>query len=233
MAKIWLNSKTINEYLACIFFLGTFEEKKWLSILEMWTRTRFVWEWSESEVSSVLSVWCKLLIILAFSLDLSGRCVKTQFSTAYPARLNGVISQGEFRESIDNINSKIPSTKAQIFCIVIVIICLIVGIWLLLASISISKGTAASVFMIFIGVGIGLTAFGAVFLPLGCHVLHIQRTKRLRQVVAEESKKYWSRSAERCNWRLEVTRVLTRCFVRRVYVYHVSSRISSTRCFSK
>jgi hypothetical protein len=173
---------------------------------------------------------------LVFSLDLSAGCLKREFSTAYPARLNGIISQGEFRESIDNINSKISSTCAQLFCIMIFILSFATGIIFFIASGSISSSSRGSLYMIFIGLGIGLIAFGIIFFSLGFCFVRLRSMKKMRQAIAEEAKKYWSRSTGRCNWRLSATRMWTGGYGRygrRVRSYLVSSTMSSSRCFSK
>jgi hypothetical protein len=57
-----------------------------------------------------------------------------------------------------------------------------------------------------IGVGIALSTFGSIFFVFGFLIINIRRTTRLRQVVAEESMKYSSRSPTPCSWRLETTR---------------------------
>jgi len=162
--------------------------------------------------------------------------LKTEFNSTYPARLNGIISQNEFQESIGNVNSKISSRKQQIFCIVIFVLFIVGGLALVIVG-----GTALSTFhrsysTILLGIGFGAIGFSSIFFTIGHIVIRIRRTARMRHAIVEESKKYSTRSPIACSWRLNVTRIWTGGYgrySRTVFIYHVSSIISSTGNFSK
>jgi hypothetical protein len=174
--------------------------------------------------------------IHTFFLDLSAGCLKTEFNSAYPTRLHGVISQNEFRESIGNINSKISSRKPQIFCIVIFVLFIVGGLALVIVGATASSTFRTSYSTILFGVGIGAIGCSSIFFTIGYCVIRIRRTNRMRQAIAEESKKYSTRSPIACSWRLNVSRIWTGGYGRYsriAYIYHVSSTVSSTSNFSK
>lgn len=156
--------------------------------------------------------------------SLSAGCLKTKFNSNYPTRLNGIISQHEFQESIANINSKIFSNKAQIFCIVFFAVVITAGIALIIiggvASASLSRSSFP--FIILLYVGVVLIGFAPLILSIGCCIVRKRRTAKMRHAIAEESKKY----STRATWRLNISRLLTVGYgrrVRTVFVYHVSS----------
>jgi hypothetical protein len=161
--------------------------------------------------------------------------LKTEFNSAYPARLNRIISQNEFQESIGNINSKISSKTQQIFCIVISVLCIVGGLALVIVGAT-GSSTVRTSQTILLGVGIGAICFSSILFAIGFTVIRIRRTTRMRHAIAEESKKYSTRSPIACRWRLDVTRIWNGGYgrySRTLFIYHVSSTVSSTSNFPK
>ncbi len=157
---------------------------------------------------------------------LSAGCFKTQFNSAYPTRLNGIINQHEFRESIVNINSKISSNKSQIFWLVFFILCTIGGLALAIVAgtLPASAHTSSSSFLILLGIGIGLIAFAPIFYFIATCIIRKRRTTKMREAIAEESKKYSMRSPA-CSWKLTVNIIWTGGYGRyrrTLYFYRVS-----------
>jgi hypothetical protein len=54
-----------------------------------------------------------------------------------------------------------------------------------------------------IGVGIALNVSGTIVFVFGVLIVQFRRVARMREVIAEESMKYSSRSLTPCSWRLE------------------------------
>lgn len=117
--------------------------------------------------------------------------------------MNGIISQGEYIESIDKINRSFGSNRKFIFLPLIsffIMICLIVIIIPLVVTTTHSSSGVAVVPAV-MGVSFGIF-FLMIILTI---VFSFRRVARLRQAIAEESAKYSSRSTP-CSWRLETTR---------------------------
>jgi hypothetical protein len=128
--------------------------------------------------------------------------MKAEFDSTYPIRLNGIISQDEFRESIHRINHSLSSRKISTPCIVIFIMIIIAGIGSMVGGFT-SIFSDTPTFAPLIGVGIILTIFGATVMLFGCATVSLRYIACIRQVIAEESMKYSSRSPTPCSWRLE------------------------------
>jgi hypothetical protein len=156
--------------------------------------------------------------------DFLAGCFKTQFSSNYPARLNGIVSQHDFRESINNINSKISSNKAQILCLIFSAVCIIGGLALVLVGAASQRLTSGTPSLILFVVGFLLISIAPLFSTVGFCVIRTRRTNKMRQAIAEESKKYSTRSPAICSWRLKVNRMWTGGYgryTRSVFFYQV------------
>ncbi|CAM4851707.1 unnamed protein product [Rotaria magnacalcarata] len=103
-------------------------------------------------------------------------CMKTGFDPTYPIYLNGIISQDEFEQSTG-------------------------GFALCIAGGALLHGIVALIVVEFMLLGISLFS-----LLIGCQAVQSHRINRMRQAVAEESKKYSMRSPTPCSWRLNVNR---------------------------
>ncbi|CAF1408593.1 unnamed protein product [Adineta steineri] len=55
-----------------------------------------------------------------------------------------------------------------------------------------------------LGVAIGITMFGTIFCIIAGCTLQLRRAETMRQAIAEESRKYSSRSPIPCSWRLDI-----------------------------
>lgn len=108
-------------------------------------------------------------------------------------RLNGIISQHEFQESINQINLNISYKKTAKILIIVFAFGLIVGpICFIIEKL---KPINFHLYMFRISRDIGLVLIIFVFIisVFGCMLLHSRRNNRMRKAIAEESKKYSSR----------------------------------------
>ena len=150
--------------------------------------------------------------------------MQSKFDSTYPVRLNGIINQNEFQESIKRINRRISSNKILIFLTFVLAVSVIGGLLLFaidaitpnhhfnsqLSSFGNGKTHShsnISVFPPLIGIGIGLFIFGLLFASIGCCIIQYQRKTQIQQIITEESMKYTLRSPIPCSWRLETNRV--------------------------
>ena len=150
-----------------------------------------------------------------------------EFDSTYPIHLNGIISQQEFHESIDNVNLTFASKKS--LAISGVIAGLLVGIGLIVligggASVRIAGSTQ---YFVLVGVGFALFLAGTITLAVSCCVIQSKMVTRLQQAIAQESDKYSQRSPKPCSWRLDTTRTTTGYNNNRHT--HVSYHVSSDR----
>ncbi len=136
-------------------------------------------------------------------------CCNIQFDSTYPIRLNGIIRQSEFQESIKKINRAISSSVVMLLGQVIVSLCLFAGTILcgiggqmVTSHIRDTLNEATRL----LSVGIGFFAFGILFFICAIIFQRLRRTVRVQQAIAEESMKYSLRSPTPCSWRLETTR---------------------------
>jgi hypothetical protein len=129
--------------------------------------------------------------------------MKTEFDSTYPIHLNGIISPDEFRVSMDNIN-RAMATNARLILAVLAVLCYIGGIVLFAAGGITASGKSG--FPPLVGVGIGLFILGVLLLSVGCVLVQVRRTNKMRAAIAEESRKYATRLPTPCSWRLhEIT----------------------------
>ena len=148
-------------------------------------------------------------------------CCKYEFDTTYPVHLNGIISQEEFVRSIEKINRTFASGRKLVFLPLFVFLAFIVIIAIAIVRVkSDINGDNFATVPIIIGVCFGLVFLMIILLA----VLQCRRMAQLRQVIAEESARYSSRSTP-CSWRLETTTFYTGSFGNRKTetTYHVKS----------
>jgi len=131
--------------------------------------------------------------------------LKGEFDSTYPVRLNGIISQDEFRESINRINHSISSNRILIILIVVFGLIMIGGIICFIVGGVTASNSIRGEFSPLYGVGIALTALGSIFFVIGCIITQIRRAGQIRQAIAEESIKYSSGSPTPCSQRLATT----------------------------
>jgi hypothetical protein len=177
-----------------------------------------MYQWFKASIFYLL-----LNIILTFAFSAS--CVKSEFDSTYPIHLNGIISQDEFRESINRINRTISSTKILGILGILFALTIIVGIILCIVGGVTAANSNRFEFPALIGVGIGIIAFGPIIFMIGCCTIQFKRVAQMRQAIAEESMKYSSRSSTPCSWRLDTTTNYVGTYGNRhnsQLVYHVS-----------
>ncbi|CAF1434875.1 unnamed protein product [Adineta steineri] len=150
------------------------------------------------------------------SIDISlipSGCLKAEFDSTYPVTLNGIISQNEFQESIHRINHTLNSKKTGLIIYTMIFILALTGgtICFIVAG-GTSITSPRNTFYILMAIGILSTSIGTIIFSVGMYLVHSRRMKKMRQVVAEESMKYSSRSPIPCSWRLNVIRNWNRGF---------------------
>jgi hypothetical protein len=139
--------------------------------------------------------------------------------------LTRIISQSEFRESIDQINRKISIRKTLIIICVIIVLLIGGGAGLFFSIDDVEEpdsDSGTSGLPTIAIVGIALFILGLIFV-IGVLVIFLpRRTAQIRKAIAEESIKYSSRS---CNWRLDVMH----CDTPTYYVNVIT--LSKSSCF--
>jgi hypothetical protein len=121
-------------------------------------------------------------------------CCKSEFDSTYPIHLNGIISQAEFQESIENINQTGSSRKLHIFVEVISLLCILCGIALFIAGGIKAASSHTYRFPVLVSIGFGVFFLGMIILIIGCCIIQSRRTVKMQQAIANESKKYSFRS---------------------------------------
>ncbi|CAF0887356.1 unnamed protein product [Rotaria sordida] len=134
-------------------------------------------------------------------------CCKSEFDSTYPIHLNGIISQDEYRESIGNINRATSSRKGMIICGILTALCIIGGIVLFIVGAVTLKNSRSYTFPVLFGIGMGVFILGMIIMSVGCCIIQIRRSTRIREAISKESMKYSTRSPTPCSWRLNVERI--------------------------
>ena len=112
--------------------------------------------------------------------------------------------------------------------LVVFCLCFIIGLALVIGGSVVSGSSNQSKFIILLGTGIGLMFLPSIFFPIGWYVIRMRQTTQMRKAIAEESKKYSTRSPTSCTWRLNVTRILAGYNSRNaIYFYYVSTTVTS------
>ncbi|CAF1145423.1 unnamed protein product [Adineta steineri] len=151
-------------------------------------------------------------------------CLKAEFDSTYPIHLNGIINENEFQESIHKINHTIASRKVLLIIGVILILTIIIGMILFLVGAITATTNIEHGFPALVGVGMSIIMFGMVFCIIACCTLQLRRAERMRRVIAEESRKYSSRSPIPSSWRLDTSTGYTEYYgnqYRHQVVYHL------------
>ena len=140
-----------------------------------------------------------------------------EFDSTYPIHLNGIISQHEFHESIENINRTISSKRPLIIWAVLFAVSIIGGMGLFIAGGVTSAMSGSSGFPTLVIVGFVIFGLGMALTIVFCCVVQRRQLSRLHAAVARESAKYSGRSSAPCSWRLDT--------MVKAAGYHNSSRI--------
>jgi hypothetical protein len=119
--------------------------------------------------------------------------------------LNGIIGQGEFRESIEKINRTNFASGAATATTFGFLAIIFVSIILIIFGGINSVDSRSYGFPPLIAAGMGVMFVGMFIFLIAIVVIKLRQAARLRQVVAEESMKYSARSPTPCSWRLETT----------------------------
>ncbi|CAF1519006.1 unnamed protein product [Adineta ricciae] len=140
-------------------------------------------------------------------------CLKAEFDSTYPVHLNGIINQDEYHQSIQNINRAVSSNKTALIIYSLIFAFGIIGgmICFIIAGVR-AINTPHSTFTILISVGFLLTFISSIVFSIGIFLIHSKRTNKLRQIIAQESAKYSSRSPVPCSWRLNIVSTWNRGF---------------------
>jgi hypothetical protein len=121
-----------------------------------------------------------------------------------PIQLNGIMTQDEFKESIQNINESMSSRISYLIVGLIFILFVVGGIIACIASSATVRSSTSGGLPILVGAGLGLIGFGLLFGCFGCFIIPVRRTSRMRQAIANESMKYSRRLPRPCSWILHV-----------------------------
>jgi hypothetical protein len=132
--------------------------------------------------------------------------LKAEFDSTYPIHLNGIISQEEFRDSIQRINRSISLSIAFLVLAIVFGLSMIGGVICFIVGGVTAANSYSFGFPALIGVGIAITTIGSIIFSVGCCTVQLRRASRMRQAIAAESMKYSSRSPTPCSWRLDTTR---------------------------
>ncbi len=129
----------------------------------------------------------------------------------YPRDLDGIINQDEYRESIDKINPTVASNRGMKILVIVCILISVVGIILIgVGRETASSDTSTDDYPVFTLIGFGLFfCVGFIYL-IGYFVVNLLKIEHIEKAVAEESKKYSSRSPIACHWRLQVPNICDR-----------------------
>ncbi|CAF1222365.1 unnamed protein product [Adineta steineri] len=127
-------------------------------------------------------------------------CCKPEFDSDYPTRLNGIIRQDEFEESIANINETISSIPNIIVTFILLIFA--IGGFIIFVFSGIEASNPKIHGYALLGAGIGIFLVGVLSAIFGCCIAGLTLSHRMRPAVANESNKYCTRSPTPCTWRL-------------------------------
>ena len=134
-------------------------------------------------------------------------CCETEFDSTYPVHLHGIISENEFRESIQNINRTVSPKRSLMLCAVMSTLCLAIGFILFIGG-GVTVGVSGSTkFFFLIGVGFALFLAGMILFMVSCCVVRARMLNRLQEAIAHESATYSRRSPRPCSWRLNTTTI--------------------------
>jgi formate hydrogenlyase subunit 3/multisubunit Na+/H+ antiporter MnhD subunit len=125
-------------------------------------------------------------------------CCQNEFDSTYPVHLNGIINQSEFVEAIQKINRTIFRTRARLAICAIYLLSIFISVLIILLGEARTVDTRAIV-------GGGLSIVGTTIFLILMRTMQYRQGTQMRAAVAEESRKYSTRSPTPCSWRLETT----------------------------
>ena len=126
-----------------------------------------------------------------------------EFDSTYPIDLTGIISQNEFRESMEHINRSFSSAKSLVICIMVFVVCVVVGLTLVAVGASSATNSRAPGFNGVMIAGVIIPWLGVAVLIVRSCVINKRKWPRLEKAIAQESTKYSHRSPRPCSWRLD------------------------------
>jgi hypothetical protein len=136
-----------------------------------------------------------------------GGCCKFEFDSTYPIHLNGIISESDFRESMEKINDAIPTSSPNIINAVVSLLCCVVTPFLCIFGGVSGSTSPGPLYMYFALLGVGVGVIGCCILScIFTTKIQTRHYIRLQKTIADESKKYTNRSPTPCSWRLNMTR---------------------------
>ena len=161
------------------------------------------------------------------NLLVSGGCCQTEFDPTYPIRLNGIITQAEFQQSIDNINRSISGRWYYVVVGILAGLCIIGACVLYIAGGVTTAKSSARGFSLLIAIATGVFILGMIVMLVGCCIIRARFADRLRKAITAESAKYSTRSPTPCSWRLHTTQYTVNSYRNRrlLTVYTVSDTI--------
>ncbi|CAF3401687.1 unnamed protein product [Rotaria sp. Silwood2] len=133
-------------------------------------------------------------------------CCQSEFDSTYPIHLNGIINQDDFQKSIKKINHRISSNINLKILTVAVVLNVMSGFVLFVNGAIRNTNSNAYQYHLVVNIGVIMSVIGSIISCFGCYLTQLERVTQLREVIAEESLKYSSRSPIACSWRLGSSR---------------------------
>ena len=144
----------------------------------------------------------EIVSIYNYNSNVLAGCCKSEFDSTYPIRLNGIIGQNEFQQSIANINQAGSSSRIYLLILLVVFISVsVLGFVVTIVGVSVAVESDSVPFPVFLGVGMGLMVVGMLACSIGSCIIQSRVSAHVQKVVTEESAKYSTRIPP-CSWRL-------------------------------
>jgi hypothetical protein len=115
-----------------------------------------------------------------FIVDHAAAFLKSKFDSTYSIHLNGIISQDEFRESIDQINHRISIRTTAISLNTIFVLIAMVGMVCYFTGYIRAHDSGTYGIPPIMGAGIGLIIFKVIFVIVGVIIIIPRRRARMR-----------------------------------------------------
>lgn len=140
-----------------------------------------------------------------FKWSLIAGCCQSQFDSDYPLRLTGIVSEAEFRQSIEAINRAFSNGVVKVVCYILLPLFAVGGLILFLVGCVAAVKRYESVFLLSAIVGFCACVVVALLATATIAVIEVLEARRAKRAVAKESMKYLNRSPVVCRWRLTET----------------------------
>lgn len=132
---------------------------------------------------------------------LSEGFLRSEFDTTYPMRLNGIINQEEYQNSILNINRALKPDQSSTICVIITAMISFIGIiCLMLFGFVVASSHHQNAFLL-LSIFLGIAFLGSLGLLISLFNFQSKRVSRMHQAITQESAKYCKKTPIPCSWR--------------------------------